>query len=200
MILENVKKQENKEITESLAGGLIKHPMFMCFCPKIDDREKFIKAYLNYYIYEWSEFDTLLADDKKTVLATIIDPHTFEYKFKGKGARPLKHSKYANAIFDHRRKVREIVHIIAPGTMNPRVLTLYANVENNVDAINSIIDEAIALSNTEDCTLVYETFSQKAIPIFQEKGFEMAYQCSYNGTRFIQSIMVYYPPRKRVIK
>ena len=191
MILENVEKRENLALCEKLSSKLIKHPLFMHFCPILEERKKFIKDYLYYYIYEWSEFDTLLADSNEQVLAVLIDPHTFEYRFKGKGARALKKFKNSKAIFIHREVVRGIVHIIAPGFMNPMVLNIYGMPENDIEAIDEVVNEAIKLADENNYTLAYETFSQKLIPFMHNKGFEISYQRQYIDTRFMETVMTY---------
>lgn len=196
MILRNIDKATNLALCDKLTEKLIKYPMFMHFCPNLEDREKFVRAFLYYYIFEWSEFDTLLTDEKQTALATMIDPHSFEYKFKGKGAHALKRMKFAKSIFVHRETVKGIVHIVAPGTMNPRVLNIYAMSESDMEAVSVIVDEAIQISNENGYTLVYETFSQKLLPFMQLKGFEVSYQKQYGNTRFIETLMTYTPPKK----
>lgn len=195
MLLQNVNKETNLALCEKLTEKLIKYPMFMHFCPSLDDREKFVKAFLNYYIYEWSEFDILLTDKEQTVLATMIDPHTYEYKFKGKGARAMKKTKCSKAIFAHRETVKGIVHIVAPGFMNPMVLNIYATPESNIEAVNEVVDEAIKITKENGYTLVYETFSQKLITFMQKKGFDVSYQKQYSDTRFVQTLMTYSPAK-----
>lgn len=195
MILENIDKKANIALCEKLTEKLIKYPMFMHFCPTLEDREKFIKAFLYYYIFEWSEFDTLLTDKNQTILATMIDPHSFEYKFKGKGARALKKLKTSKSIFVHREVVKGIVHIVAPGFMKPRVLNIYAMSESDMSAVEEIVDEAIQISNENGYTLVYETFSQKIIPFMQSKGFALSYQKQFMDTRFVETLMTYTPPK-----
>lgn len=196
MIIKNIEKKDNLALCEKLSKKLIKYPMFMHFCPNIEDREKFIKAFLYYYIFEWSEYDTLLTDENQTVLATMIDPHSFEYKFKGKGAIALKRMKNSKSIFAHRETVKGIVHIVAPGTMNPRVFNIYGISDSDIEAVDKIVDEAIEISNENGYTLVYETFSQKLIPFMQSKGFALSYQKQFMDTRFIETLMTYTPPRK----
>lgn len=198
MIITNIEKKDNLALVEKLTQKLIKYPMFMHFCPSLEDREKFIKAFLYYYIFEWSEFDTLLTDSNMNALATMIDPHSFEYKFKGKGARALKKMKNARAIFVHRETVKGVVHIVTPGFMKPRVLNIYAMTDTDIDAINEIVDEAIQISVDNEYTLVYETFSQKLIPFMQSKGFAISYQKQYLDTRFVETVMTYTPPKKPV--
>lgn len=193
MILKDVSKAKNLELCEKLTERLMKHALFMHFCPNADKRAEFINAYLHYYIYEWSEYDTLLTDENEEILATLIDPHTFEYKFKGKGAMKLKKQKDAKAIFVHREIVKRIVHIVAPGFMNPRVFNIYATAETDVDAINSVVEEAIRLAKENNYTLVYETFSQRLITFMKNKGFEVGYQKQYMDTRFVETLMTYHP-------
>jgi hypothetical protein len=163
----------------------------MYFYPKIEERSKYIKDYLKYYVYEWSEYDTLLCSENYQALLTLVNPRTYEYTFKGKGARRMKKNKAASeSIFRHRKIVRSTVHIIAPGSMNPRVLNIYANPDEEIEDINTLVNEAIFLANRNEVTLVYETFSQKLIPLMLQKGFSIAYQKYYYDTKYLQTIMV----------
>lgn len=200
MILKDVKKDANLALCEKLSKKLLKYPAFMHFCPSIEERENFIKAFLYYYIFEWSEYDILLADKNSEVLASLIDPHSFEYRFKGKGAHSLKKKKNSKAIFTHREIVKGIVHIVAPGTVNPMVLNIYATQESDMDAVGEIVDEAIQLANENGYTLVYETFSQKLIPSMMSKGFDVQYQKQYLDTRFVETLMTYFPPREEIVE
>lgn len=194
MILKNAKKNDVAEIIGAISDRLIKDPLFMYFCPNADERKKFIGDYFKYYIYEWSEYDTLLCSDNRQALITLINPRTFEYKFKGRGAHALKKNKSAaEAVFRHRRIVRNNVHIIAPGSMSPRVMNIYSNADTNIGDIDALVDEAVAIAQRENHTLVYETFSQKLIPMMTAKGFSIAYQKSFYDTRFVQTIMVLFP-------
>jgi hypothetical protein len=166
-------------------------PLFMHFCPNSDKRKDFINNYFNYYIYEWSEYDLLLCSENKQALITLINPRTFEYKFKGKGARALKkNKKSAEAIFRHRKIVRSNVHIIAPGSMNPLVLNIYGNPSTNINDIDKLVDEAIEFAKENRVTLVYETLSRKLISLMESKGFSIAYQKHYYNTEFVQTFMI----------
>lgn len=194
MILKNAKKNDVTEISAAISNRIFKEPLFMYFCPNVDERKKFIGNYLNYYIYEWSKYDTLLCSENKQALITLINPRTFEYRFKGKGAHAMKKNRNsAEAIFKHRKIVRGIVHIIAPGSMNPRVMNIYGSAETNMEDIEALVDEAAAMAQKNNYTLVYETFSQKLIPLMTDKGFSIAYQKSFYDTRFLQTIMVLFP-------
>ncbi|MFR5875582.1 MAG: hypothetical protein ACLUFN_03745 [Eubacterium sp.] len=194
MILNNAEKKDVTEIIDAVSGKLIKDPLFMYFCSDVNEREKFIEDYLKYYIYEWSKYDNLLCSENKQVLISLVNPRTFEYRFKGKGAHSLKKNKSAaKAIFRHRKIVRGAVHIITPGSMNPRVMNIYGNADTNIDEIDFLVNEAIETAKAEQTTLVYETFSQKLIPLMESKGFSIAYQKNFYDTRFLQTIMVLFP-------
>lgn len=191
MIINKIEKQEVTELAAKLSTKLCKDPMFMYLCPVISDRQQFINVFFNYYLYEWADCDTLLCNDDKTALVTLINPRTFEYRFKGKGAHALKKQKTSHFIFDHRETVRGIVHIVAPGTMNPRVLTVYANTDTDLAAVSALVDEAVQIANENNLTLVYESFSQRLIELMERKGFSIAYQRRYGDTQFIQTLMTY---------
>lgn len=193
MLLHNIKKDRVEQIINQLAPKLIKDPLFMYFCSSIDSRQKFINAFLGYYLYEWSVYDTLLCSENNNAVISLVNPRTFEYRFKGKGALALKCFKSAKLILAHRKTVRGIVHIIAPGSMNPRVLNVYSNAATDMDSIENLLEEAIELAKQNNNTLVYETFSQKLIPLMEAKGFTIAYQKPYCDTRFIQTVMTYMP-------
>lgn len=199
MILSKMDKSVAEEISSSLGNKLSKDPLFMYLCPLVSDRPQFIDAFFKYYLYEWAEYDTLLCDDGKNALVTLINPRTFEYKFKGKGAHRLKKQKTSDLIFEHRKNVRGIVHIIAPGSMNPRVLTVYGNIETDFNAISSLVDQAVEIANEKGLTLVYESFSQRLIDLMEQKGFSVAYQRKYSDTRFIQTLMTYSGYRKKPV-
>lgn len=198
MILNKIDKQTNLAISESLSKKLIKHPHFMLFCPSLEKREEFIKAYMHYYLYEWAEYDILLCNNNKNVFASLIDPKTFEYKFKGKGALKLKNNKCSKTILTHRKDVKESVDIIIPPIMNPRVLNIYATLDSaSFEDIQEILNDVIKYSNDNGCAIMYETFSQRLILNMKDYGFEIAFQSPYNNTRFLQTIMVYYPEIKK---
>lgn len=199
MIIQNADKNDVSQIIDAISNRLIKDPLFMYFCPDIKNRNSFIKDYLYYYIYEWSEYDTLLCSDNRQALITLINPRTFEYKFRGKGAHALKKNKSsAEAIFRHRKIVRSTVHIIAPGSMSPRVLNIYGSADTNIDDIERLVDEAVETAQKNNNTLVYETFSQKLIPLMTSKGFSIACQKSFYDTRFVQTYMVLFPKTEKV--
>ncbi len=191
MIVDKISKQTVQKISENLCSKLVKDPMFMFLCPVVEDRAKFMDAFFNYYLYEWAEFDTLLCNEEKTVVITLIDPRTFEYRFKGKGAFKLRRKSGSDLILEHRKTLRNIVHIIAPSSMNPRVLSVYANAQTDIPALNELVDEAVETAQKNKLTLVYETFSKKLIDFMQKKGFTIAYQRGYSDTRFVQTIMTY---------
>lgn len=194
MKLENATKEQVEIIIDKMTNKVIKQPIFMYYCPKLEKRHDFVQAFLKYYVYEWSEYDNLLCDEDYKALLTLINPRTYEYRFKGKGAFAMRRQKdCAERIFKHRKNVRGIVHIIAPGTMSPWVMNIYGNAATDMPAIESLVDEAIELANDTAHTLVYETFSKKYIEMFEKKGFAIAYRKAFGSTHFIQTIMVKHP-------
>ena len=83
--------------------------------------------------------------------------------------------------------------------MNPRVLTVYGNIETDFNAISSLVDQAVEIANEKGLTLVYESFSQRLIDLMEQKGFSVAYQRKYSDTRFIQTLMTYSGYRKKPV-
>lgn len=196
MILKNANKEQVEKLIENITPKLIKDPFFMNLCKSLDAREDYIKAFLKYYCYEWSEFDTLLVDENYSTAISLVNPRTFEYKFKGKGARKIKKLDKANEIFRHRKTVRGIVHILCPSTVKSVVMSVYGINNSNVEVLEKLIDEAIELSEKHGVTLVYETFSQKLLRLLTQKGFAMSYQKQYYDTRYVESLMIYTPQNK----
>lgn len=191
MILEKAKSQTIKEINNTLAPKLIKDPLFMFFCQDINKRNDFINSYLNYYIYEWSRYDTLLYNEHSKALISLVDPKTFEYKFKGKGAHGIRKYKSSDAIFAHRENLSEIVDILVPPTRKSLTMTIYGNIEIDFPYINELIDEAIRYAENEGAILIYETFSRKLIKLMLDKGFSIASQKQFLNTQFIETVMIY---------
>lgn len=191
MIINNVDKHDVSDIKAELAPKLTKDPLFMFFCQNVGKRADFIDAYLTYYIYEWSKYDLLLCDETTKSLASLVDPYTFEYKFKGKGAHAMKKYKDASAIFAHRENLAEIVDILVPPTRESRVLSIYANPECDFSAINALVDEAMEIAVKNNYILIYETFSRKLIGLMEQKGFSVASQKQFLNTRFIETVMLF---------
>lgn len=191
MILEKANNQAIKEINSTLAPKLIKDPLFMFFCQDINKRNDFINAYLNYYIYEWSRFDTLLYNEESKALVSLVDPKTFEYKFKGKGAHGIRKFKTSSTIFAHRENLSEIVDILVPPSRKSLTMTLYANTELDFPQINELVDEAMEYARNEGAILIYETFSRKLINLMLSKGFSVASQKQFLNTQFVETVMVY---------
>jgi hypothetical protein len=191
MILEKAKKPIINDIKIVLTPQLIKDPQFMCFCPDQKQRKNFINSFFDYYIYEWSRYDTLLCDEMSKCLVSLVDPDTFSYKFKGKGAYAMKHKKTSSAIFVHRENLESIIDIVVPYDRQSRILNIYANPDNETSSISSLIDEAMLLSKRDGYVLVYETFSKKLIELMEEKGFTLAYQKRFLNTQFIETVMTY---------
>lgn len=180
-----------REINSILAPKLNKDPLFMFFCPMLSKRQDFINSYFNYYIYEWSRYDELLYDEDSKSLISLVDPTTFEYKFKGKGAHSLKRFKTSDSILAHRENLEEIFEILVPPTRECRVMTLYANADTDFDSIVELVDEAIALAQEKNYILMFETFSRKLIAYFESKGFAVASQKQFLNTQFVETVMTY---------
>lgn len=180
-----------KEINSTLAPKLNKDPLFMFFCPILSKRQDFINAYFNYYIYEWSRYDELLYDEKSKSLISLVDPATFEYKFKGKGAHSMKKFKTSSNVFAHRENLEEIFEILVSPTRECRVMTLYANCDTDFDSIVMLVDEAMEIAQKNNYILMFETFSRKLISFFEAKGFSVASQKQFLNTQFIETVMTY---------
>ena len=191
MIIKNADKQQIKNICDTLGGKLLTDPLFMYLCPEKAVRLEYINAYFNYYIYEWSRCDTLIGNEQNSALISLVDPNTFEYRFKGKGAFKMKQFKLASNVFIHRENIENIAEIIVPENKEKRVMTIFGNVGADLDAINQRIYEAIALAEEENAVLLYDTFSSRLLPLMEQKGFRAVYQKSFLSTQFIQTVMVY---------
>lgn len=191
MVLNKASSRDIKEINQALAPNLIKDPLFMFFSQNINKRADFIDAYLNYYIYEWSRYDTLLCDEGKQCLISLVDPDTFAYKYKGKGAIKMRSFKDSSTVFVHRENVASIVEILIPPTRESRVMTIYGNCDKNLNDIVKLIDEAMEMAKNEKFILIYETFSKKLINLMLSKGFSIASQKQFLNTQFIETVMTF---------
>ncbi len=191
MIIKNADKQTIKNICDGLGGKLLIDPLFMYLCPEKAVRREYINAYFNYYVYEWSRCDTLLGNDTNTALISLVDPETFEYRFKGKGAFKMKQFKLASNVFTHRENIEEIANIIVPESREKRVMTVYGNVGTDIEAINELIDETVALAKQENFVVIYDTFSNRLLPLMEQKGFRAVYQKNFLSSQFIQTVMVF---------
>ena len=180
-----------KEVCETLAPNLIRHPAFMFYCKSEKDREEFIKVYFGYFLRKWSN-EIILINESGTVLVTLIDINNFHAKDKGKGLSKLKRYKnaYANVSY-HQGNIFYLTEIVAPAKINTKIMTVYSTLKNKEEA-NSLVDEAIELAKENDYMIVYETFSKKSGSIMAEKGFEIAYEKLFQGTQFFETIMTYY--------
>lgn len=191
MLLEKASSQDIKAINSVLAKKLIKKPLFMFFCPDINKREEFIDAYLTYYIYEWSRYDQLLYAKESKSLISLVDPDTFAYKFKGKGAHGIRKYKSSVNIFMHRENIASIIDIVVPPFKESRVMTIYANPETDLVDINKLIDEAMEMARRDDFVLIYDTFSRKMLGLLERKGFSIASQKQFMNTQFVETVMMY---------
>ena len=191
MIIKNANNQTIKDICDNLGSKLLTDPLFMYLCPEKAVRHEYIDAYFNYYIYEWSRCDTLLCADANNALISLVDPDTFDYRFKGKGAFRMKRFKLASNVFLHRENIDSISEIIVPESREKRVMTVFGNVSTDIEAINQLIDEAIDLAQQENFVIIYDTFSSRLLPLMEQKGFRAVYQKNFLSTRFVQTVMVY---------
>lgn len=191
MLLENAGKQQIAEIKAAIAPKLIKEPLFMFCCSDISKRPDFIDAYLTYYLYEWSRYDKLLYNENSKIVGSLVDPDTFAYKYKGKGARAMKKQKNATTVFVHRGNLQEILDIVVPPTREVRVLNIYASPELDIADINAMIDEAMELAVKEEFILVYESLSRKLVALLESKGFTISSQKQFLNTQYIETVMVY---------
>lgn len=191
MVLKKASSKDIKAINQALAPNLIKEPLFMFFSQNLSKRADFIDAYLNYYVYEWSRYDTLLCNDEKNVLISLVDPDTFSYKYKGKGAMKMKSFRDSSTVFAHRENISGIVDILIPPARESRVMTVYGSFEENFDEVVALIDEAMQMAVDEDFTLVFDTFSRKPVNLMLSKGFAIASQKQFLNTQFIETVMTY---------
>lgn len=191
MVLKKANSKDIKQINQALAPNLIKEPLFMFFSQNLSKRADFIDAYLNYYIYEWSRYDTLLCNEDKSCLISLVDPDTFSYKYKGKGALRMKSFRDSSTVFAHRENISSIVDILIPPTRESRVMTIYGSFEESLDEIIKLTDEAMQMAVDEDFTLVFDTFSRKPINLMLSKGFAIASQKQFLNTQFVETVMTY---------
>lgn len=191
MVLKKANSKDIKTINQRLAPDLIKEPLFMFFSQSLSKRADFIDAYLTYYVYEWSRYDTLLCNDNKDCLISLVDPGTFSYKYKGKGAMKMRSFRDSSTVFAHRENINDIVDILIPPTRESRVMTIYGNFDENLDEIVKLIDEAMKMAVEEEFILVFDTFSRKPVNLMLSKGFAVASQKQFLNTQFIETVMTF---------
>jgi hypothetical protein len=192
MLLKDLKKKEIKQISSDIAPKLMPHPAFMFYCKSEQDRLKFIEDYFNHYLKKWNNTEIILTNENHDAIITLIDIFAFAEKEKGLGASSIKKYKnpYANISF-HRKNVSYLANIIAPATVDTKIMTIYSTLKYT-DESNKLVDEAIKLSEENNFMLVYETFSKKSVEILTEKGFETAYEKRFSTTQYFETIMTYY--------
>lgn len=191
MIYTKVDSKEVKSIAQAMSKKLIKQPLFMFFCQDINKRSSFIYDYFGYYLPEWAKYDTLVMNEDKSVVISLVDPKTFAYKFKGKGAHSLKRHKTSSSVFMHRENLEDIYDILVPQTKDTRILTVYANPETDIDEVAKLVAEIIKMADEQDLTILYDTFSRKYIPLMSHFGMPVAYQKQFLNTQFVETIMTY---------
>ena len=191
MQLTDFSSKHIKEVCETLAPNLIRHPAFMFYCKAEKDREDFIKAYFGYFLRKWKD-EIILINESGTVLVTLVEINNYHTKDKGKGLSKLKRYKnaYANVSY-HQGNVFYLTEIVAPAKINTKIMTVFSTLKNKEET-NKLIDEAIELATANDYMIVYETFSKKSSEIMTDKGFEIAYEKLFQGTQYFETIMTYY--------
>lgn len=191
MIYTSVDKKDVKQIAHVMSKKLIKQPLFMFFCQDITKREAFIYDYFRYYIPEWSKYDTLFMNDDKSVIISMVDPKTFEYKFRGPGAHSLKRNKTSSTIFMHRENLEDIYDILVPPEKDTRIIHIYAQPEKDSQNIVKLVKEVIKFADENNLTILYDTFSRKYINFMLSQGLPVAYQKQFLNTQYIETIMTY---------
>ena len=192
MLLKDLKKKELKQISADIAPKLTTHPAFMFYCKSEKDREKFIEDYFNYYLKKWDNSEIILINDSHDAIITLIDIFKFADKEKGIGASSIKKYKnpYANICF-HRSNVSYLANIIAPATVDTKIMTIYSTLKYT-DEFKELVKEAIKIAEENNFMIVYETFSKKSVEIMTEMGFETAYEKRFSTTQYFETIMTYY--------
>jgi len=192
MLLENLSNKQIKEISKTIAPKLVKHPVFMFYCKKAENRQGFIEDFFYYFLNRWNKKEIILADEEYNAIISILDIENYHGKDKGRGAATLKRYKnpYANIQY-HQGNVAYLTNIVAPANINAKIMTVYSTLKNK-EITEKLIDEAIKLAEENDFMLVYETFSKKSIAIMEEKGFLTAYEKLFQGTQYHETMMTYY--------
>ena len=75
--------------------------------------------------------------------------------------------------------------------MKKRLLTIYASPDATAKELEEIISVSMKRAKEEGFVLVYETFSKRFIPGFEENGFVTGYARQFLNTQFFQTVMTY---------
>lgn len=177
-----------------LSKIVMSDPLFIFYCPVKKKRASFADKYFSYYINQWNENGELIIGRSGCLAATLINPDDFSYKFWGKHGIALRLSRSKRNIILHREVVQNVTNVILPESINKKVLSLYADSDNG-SGISELIDECIRRANDENFVLVYETLSEKLIPLFESKGFGVAFTKQFMNTPFLQTLMTYTPTK-----
>lgn len=181
--------QNIKAFSRDYSRIFVKDPLFMFFCPQKSNRSQFIEKYFLYNLPKWEQNGELININSKNVVGTLIDADNFENKISG--ITSLRYGRYSSNIEAHRGVVENIVNIVVPMQMKKRLLNIFAGPEVTADEINKIIEICKKKADEENFVLIYETFSRRFIPLFEENGFETGYGRQYLNTQFFQTIMTY---------
>ncbi len=187
---DNPENMKLRLLAANLPPIMVKDPMFMFYCPLKINRDSFINKYFRYFLPKWIARDELLSSESGKTAATLINPDTYPHKFSGQHGFSMMRDKNSSHILLHRRVITDIIDVILPERMQKKVLTMYADPENS-DEIAQLIDEAKKKAEEENFVVVYETLSKTLLPIFERKGFEIAYERQFMNTQFFQTVMVY---------
>lgn len=180
-----------KAFSRDCSKIFVKDPLFMFFCPQKSNRSQFIEKYFLYHLPKWEQNGELINISSKNAIGALVDTDNFERKFSGKNSFSLKYGKYSANILLHREVVENIVNIVVPSQMKKRVLTIFAGPEVTAEEITQIIDICKKKAKEDNFVLIYETFSKRFIPLFEESGFETGYGRQYLNTQFFQTVMTY---------
>lgn len=181
--------QNIKAFSRDYSRIFVKDPLFMFFCPQKSNRSRFIEKYFLYNLPKWEQNGELININSKNVVGTLIDADNFENKVSA--IKSLRYGKYSSNIESHMDVVENIVNIVVPLQMKKRLLNIFAGPEVTADEINKIIEICKKKADEENFVLIYETFSRRFIPLFEENGFETGYGRQYLNTQFFQTVMTY---------
>lgn len=181
--------QNIKAFSRDYSRIFVKDPLFMFFCPQKSNRSRFIEKYFLYNLPKWEQNGELININSKNVVGTLIDTNNFESKISG--IKSLRYGRYSSNIESHMDVVENIVNIVVPLQMKKRLLNIFAGPEVTANEINEIIEICKKKADEENFVLIYETFSRRFIPLFEENGFETGYGRQYLNTQFFQTVMTY---------
>lgn len=185
------KKLNSAALAGKFAKSFVKEPLFMFFCPIKAKREDFIEKYFAYYLDKWQDKGALMISENRNIVAVLENPDDFKFRFSGKKSFALIRSRFSFNIFNHQEIVQDIINIVVPVQMKKRLLTIYASPDATAKELEEIISVSMKKAKEEGFVLVYETFSKRFIPAFEENGFETGYARQFLNTQFFQTVMTY---------